>query len=81
MARLLEEQWCAAPRSAGVPYRSFSFEGGPAALLGVANREQAELVVVGRSGRSGLSEPAPRKLQPPRRASLVGSGRGDTGGE
>jgi nucleotide-binding universal stress UspA family protein len=56
MARVLEEQWCAALRSAGVPYRSLSVEGGPAALLGVANREQAELVVVGRSGRSGLSE-------------------------
>jgi nucleotide-binding universal stress UspA family protein len=39
-----------------VAYRSLSVEGGPAALLGVANREQAELVVVGRSGRSGLSE-------------------------
>jgi nucleotide-binding universal stress UspA family protein len=56
MERVLEEQWCAPLRTTGVAYRSFSVEGGPAALLGVANREQAELVVVGRSGRSGLSE-------------------------
>ncbi|MGZ4153281.1 MAG: universal stress protein [Actinomycetota bacterium] len=56
MERVLEEQWCVPLRTTGVAYRSFSVEGGPAALLGVANREQAELVVVGRSGRSGLSE-------------------------
>ncbi len=56
MERVLEGQWCAPLRTTGVAYRSLSLEGGPAALLGVANREQAELVVVGRSGRSGLSE-------------------------
>ncbi|MGZ4114315.1 MAG: universal stress protein [Actinomycetota bacterium] len=56
MERVLEEQWCVPLRTTGVAYRSFSVAGGPAALLGVANREQAELVVVGRSGHSGLSE-------------------------
>jgi nucleotide-binding universal stress UspA family protein len=56
MDRVLEERWCAQLRDAGVAYRSLTVEGGPAAVLGVANREQADLVVVGRSGRTGLSE-------------------------
>jgi nucleotide-binding universal stress UspA family protein len=52
----LEEEWCAPLREAGVGYTSVTVEGGPSALLGLANRLDADAIVVGRRGRGGLAE-------------------------
>ena len=56
METVLEDQWCACLRDAHVAYRSRTVEGGPSAVLGLCNRRDAQLIVVGRSGRSGLTE-------------------------
>jgi nucleotide-binding universal stress UspA family protein len=56
MERVVREEWCAALDGVGVEYSTHVLEGGPAALLGVANREDADAIVVGRSGRSGFTE-------------------------
>jgi nucleotide-binding universal stress UspA family protein len=56
MEAVLEDRWCACLRGAGVRYRSHTVEGGPSAVLGLSNRRRAQLIVVGRSGRSGLTE-------------------------
>ncbi len=53
---LLEEDWCTPLRQAGVPFTGKTVEGGPRALLGVANHEHADAIIVGRRGRGGLAE-------------------------
>ncbi len=54
--RVLEKDWCTPLREAGVPFRGRTVEGGPRALLGTANREHADAIIVGRRGRGGLVE-------------------------
>jgi hypothetical protein len=54
--RVLDEDWCMPLRQARVPYRASTAGGGPRGLLGLANREHAEAIVVGRRWRSGLAE-------------------------
>src|ERR1700716_1844331 len=49
-----ENKWCRPLKTAKVPYRAILEEGRPASvILDVAQREKAELVVVGRRGRGG----------------------------
>jgi nucleotide-binding universal stress UspA family protein len=54
--RVLEEDWCAPLRQAEVQFKAMVVEGGSRALLGVANHEHADAVIVGRRGRGGLAE-------------------------
>ncbi len=54
--RVLEENWCSPLRQAGVRFTGKTVEGGPRALLGVANHEHADAIIVGRRGRGGLAE-------------------------
>lgn len=54
--RVLDEDWCMPLRQARVPYRAVTVDGGPRGLLGLANHEHADAIVVGRRGRSGLAE-------------------------
>ncbi|MGI8609139.1 MAG: universal stress protein [Candidatus Dormibacteria bacterium] len=57
MRRLLEDEWCAPLRSAQIPYQTLFEEGRPAVVVaGVADRVDADLVVVGRHGRGSLAE-------------------------
>lgn len=56
LERLLEEDWCVPLRQARVPFRAKTVAGGPRALLGLANHEHADVIVVGRRGRGGLAE-------------------------
>ncbi len=52
-----EQKWCAPLRSSGVPYRTEMVEAEPAhALIQVADREAAEMIVVGAHGHGGLTE-------------------------
>lgn len=53
----IEADWCASLTAATVPFRVV-LERGPAAhaLIDAANREGADLVVVGRRGRGGFAE-------------------------
>ena len=51
------DKWCAALREAGVPYHAVIDYGRPATLINqVADKVDADLVVVGRRGRGGLAE-------------------------
>jgi nucleotide-binding universal stress UspA family protein len=53
---LLEGEWTAPLRDAGVPYRTEFVEGGAAgALLEVADREDAGMIVVGTRGHGGFA--------------------------
>ena len=54
--RVLAEGWCIPLRQARVPYRAETVDGGPRGLLGLANHQHADAIVVGRRGRSGLAE-------------------------
>jgi nucleotide-binding universal stress UspA family protein len=52
-----ENKWCRPLKSAGVKYRTLIQDGRPATvLLDVAEREKAELIVVGRRGRGEVAE-------------------------
>jgi nucleotide-binding universal stress UspA family protein len=52
-----ENKWCRPLKTAKVPYRTILEEGRPASvILDVAQREKAELVVVGRRGRGEVTE-------------------------
>ena len=53
----ITREWCAPLVDAKVPFRILLTEGRPAAeIIGVAERETADLVVVGRRGRGGFAE-------------------------
>ena len=57
IGEMMEHDWCARLAAAKVPFRTVIAEGSPAAaILDVANREQAELVVSGRRGLGGFKE-------------------------
>jgi nucleotide-binding universal stress UspA family protein len=53
----LESDWCSPLIESGIPHRFFLLEG-PAdeVLLGVADREAADIIVVGRRGAGGFAE-------------------------
>jgi nucleotide-binding universal stress UspA family protein len=52
-----ENKWCRPLKTAKVPYRAVLEDGRPASvLLDVAQREKAELIVVGRRGRGEVAE-------------------------
>jgi nucleotide-binding universal stress UspA family protein len=52
-----EEQWCRPLRDAGVPYRSAVVEESAAhALVHIAAREHADLVVLGGHGHGGFAD-------------------------
>jgi nucleotide-binding universal stress UspA family protein len=53
----LDDEWCRPLRDAGIPYRSRVVAGRPSAVLEEAAREEgADLIVVGRRGRSAARE-------------------------
>lgn len=53
----LERKWCRPLKTAGVRYRALIQDGRPATvLLDVAEREKADLIVVGRRGRGEVAE-------------------------
>lgn len=53
----LEREWCAPLALAGVPYRAILADGAPVlALLAAAEREQADVIVVGSRGEGGFAE-------------------------
>ncbi len=55
--REFEQVWCQALRDSGLCYRTIMEDGRPARVIAdVARREDADLVVVGRSGRGGIAE-------------------------
>ena len=52
-----EEDWCLPLRASGLPYRALMEDGRPATVIAeVADRVDAELIVVGRRGRGELAE-------------------------
>lgn len=52
-----EDKWCKPLKAAGVRYRTVMEDGRAASVVGaVANRENADIVVVGRRGRGGVKE-------------------------
>lgn len=52
-----EGRWCATLKTSGLHYRTVMEVGRAAPVIGaVADRENADLVVVGRRGRSGVAE-------------------------
>jgi nucleotide-binding universal stress UspA family protein len=53
---LVEHRWCAPLGRAGVVYTTDVLEGEPETLVAVANRQGADAIVVGRTGRSHLTE-------------------------
>jgi len=57
LLRLLDEEWCAPLRNAGVTYRAELTDGPSASVLvQVADAEDADLLVTGRRGRGGFAE-------------------------
>lgn len=55
--RVEAERWCEPLRAAAVPYRVEVREGSPAGVLNaVADREHADVIVVGRRGHGGFLE-------------------------
>lgn len=54
--RVLEEDWCMPLRQTGVSFTAKVVEGGARGLLGLAHREHADAIVVGRRGRGGFAE-------------------------
>jgi nucleotide-binding universal stress UspA family protein len=52
-----ETKWCKPLRVSGVRYRTVMEDGRPASVIGaVADREKADLIVVGRRGRGDVAE-------------------------
>jgi nucleotide-binding universal stress UspA family protein len=52
-----ETQWCKGLREAGVGYRMIIEDGRPASVIAqVADRVNADVIVVGRRGRGGVAE-------------------------
>src|SRR5467141_3770230 len=52
-----ENKWLRPLKTAGVKYRAFLVDGRPAsAILDIADREKADLIVVGRRGRGEVAE-------------------------
>lgn len=52
-----EGQWCKRLRDAGIPYRAIMEDGRPASVIArVADRVNADVIVVGRRGRGGVAE-------------------------
>lgn len=52
-----ENDWCAALKTSGVPYRTIFEMGSPApTLINVARREHADLIVTGTRGMGGFKE-------------------------
>jgi nucleotide-binding universal stress UspA family protein len=57
MTRKFEQEWCAPLRESGLTYRTIIEDGRAASVIAaVAEREDADLVVVGRRGRGGIAE-------------------------
>ncbi len=54
---LFEKEWCEPIRNANIPHRVATLDGGPAgAIKAVADREDADLIVVGTRGHGGFTE-------------------------
>lgn len=52
-----ESKWCKSLKVSGIRYRTVMEDGRPASVIGaVADRENADIIVVGRRGRSGVTE-------------------------
>lgn len=57
MQKEFEQEWCKQLLDSGLGYRTIFTDGRPASVLSeVAEREDADLVVVGRRGRGGIAE-------------------------
>src|SRR5262249_61652930 len=57
LRRHFEEYWCRPLRDAGVPYRSYAVEESAAhALVRLAEREHADLIVLGAHGHGGFAD-------------------------
>ena len=57
LRRELEEDWCAPLRAAGVPFRTHLVQASASAgLMAVADREGADLIVVGAHGHGGFED-------------------------
>lgn len=54
--RALEESWSRPLAEAGVAFRTEAVEGGPEALIELAGKIEADMIVVGRRGRGGFAE-------------------------
>ena len=53
----MEQMWCRALRESGLPHRLVMEDGRPARVIAdIADREDADLVVVGRRGLGGITE-------------------------
>ena len=57
LRRELEQDWCAPVRAAGLPFRAHLEEASASAgLMAVADREDADLIVVGAHGHGGFED-------------------------
>lgn len=57
LTRIVREGWCAPLAEAGVKHDALVVQGSPAwMLMDVADREDADMIVVGSRGRGGFSE-------------------------
>jgi nucleotide-binding universal stress UspA family protein len=57
MKKEFEQDWCKALRKAGVKYRTVFEDGHPSSVITqVADRVNADVIVVGRRGRGGVAE-------------------------
>lgn len=54
--RTLDESWSLPLAEAGVAFRTQAVEGGPEALIELAGKIEADMIVVGRRGRGGFAE-------------------------
>jgi nucleotide-binding universal stress UspA family protein len=53
----ITDEWCASLKKAGVQFRTAVIDGSPAmAIMALADKEHADLVVVGRRGHGGFAE-------------------------
>jgi len=57
MQQAFEERWCKPLKDAGVKFRTMMEDGRPASLINdIADRLNADLIVLGRRGRGGVAE-------------------------
>ncbi|HLW17830.1 MAG TPA: universal stress protein [Actinomycetota bacterium] len=57
LLKLMEEEWCKPLADAGIHFSAEVIEQDPAqAIIAVADRENADMIVVGRRGRGGFAE-------------------------